>query len=81
VMRSELLELARSTDVAPILRITASELAERRPPHATSGPPEPLSAAPSEPDSQPDCEVEAEVEAEPGPESAPGSDEPGPLLQ
>jgi len=68
--RSELLELARSTDVAAILRITASELAERRPPHA-SGPPGPPSRAPSEPQSEPGS----------GPESAPESDEPGPVLQ
>ena len=69
--RGELLELARSTDVAAILRITASELAERRPPHAPSGHPERASGRPSEPQSEPES----------GPESAPGSDEPGPLLQ
>ena len=65
--RGELLELARSTDVAAILRITASELAERRPPHA----PPSLPALGAEPSSEPES----------GPESAPGSDEPGPLLQ
>jgi hypothetical protein len=73
--RSELLELARSTDVAAILRITASELAERRPPHSPSAYPRSVSAAPSAPPSEPQSDPEF------APESAPDSDEPGPLLQ
>jgi hypothetical protein len=70
--RSELLELVRGTDVPPLLRVTASELAERRPPMSASLPP---SLPPSEP--------ENDIDLDPDPDSDSGSDsdEPGPLLQ
>ncbi len=43
--RSELLELARATDVSPLVRITANELVERRPP--MTEPPGRRSSAPA----------------------------------
>jgi hypothetical protein len=64
--RGELLELARGADVPPLLRITAAELAERRPPLSQPAPPE-RSLFPEADFSEPDDE--------------PDSDEPGPLLQ
>jgi hypothetical protein len=64
--RAELLELARGADVPPVLRITAGELAERRPPMS-----QPAPEGDSEPDSAPDSDGESEFD----------SDEPGPLLQ
>lgn len=44
--RAELLALARGADLPPILRITAKELAERRPPLGLEPPPRPESSRP-----------------------------------
>jgi hypothetical protein len=65
--RGELLELARAADVPPLVRITAGELAERRPPLSQP--------APATRSLFPETERYAELD------DPPDSDEPGPLLQ